>query len=268
VSDRPCPLDGTALAPGAVICGGCHAALRYRLRDVPGLLAELDVTATGLRSTWREPGPKGGSGEPSRFDQAAHDAAVGLRTVLHGWVRVWHEETPVVPERRPAVDLLLSTAAGQAALLASQQLGHRPWVAELAIELNSAVKAARRAVDTPQPMAFVCACTCGSEVLSPLDATIATCRDCGERWDVVISRAMLLEIATRDIAAPAAVIARTLGPSLVTAAMIRGWRHRGVLDVDHINAAGQPCYNVAAVSKLAREGAPTRDPKQPDQRSG
>lgn len=194
MTDRPCPLCRAALAPGAVICGGCHAANRGRLRDVPGLLAELEVTLA-----------RGGSAREGRgsavrldFDEPASAATRWLQTVLHGWVRVWHEETTVSPERRPAVDRLLSTTRGQAALLAGQQLAHRPWVADLAAELRDATRAAWRAVDRPPDVEFVgwCPEPCTRALYVPEGMPQVTCRWCESRWDVEASRAVMLAAAT------------------------------------------------------------------------
>jgi hypothetical protein len=287
LTDRPCPLDGCdqVLGAGEVICRGCIGRTRGNLRAVPGLLVELDATATGLRSSWREPGPRSPSDEGGlTLNERAVQAGDAIRNVVHGWARVWDEQTPqadeiegpVCPARcrhdscrtvRAVAGLVavrrqrLSTAPRQALLLADvRDLGRRPWAANLAAEIRDAVTAAERAVDAPQPMVLVCRCTCGAEILSHPDAKVTTCRDCGERWDVVVSRAAMIE-AANDVAAPAVVIARMLGPSVVTAAMIRGWAHRKTLAVAYVNPAGQPCYSVAAVSKLAREGAPTRDRK-------
>ena len=194
MTDRPCPLDGTALAPGAVICGGCHAANRGRLRDAPGLLTELDVTLA------RQGSAREGRGSASKleFDEAASLARHALVTALHGWVRVWSEETHILAERAPAVARLMAGPRGQAALLASQQLGSRPWVADLAAELRDATAAAWRAVDRPPDMAFVgwCPEPCGRALYVPEGLALVTCRACGNRWDVEASRAVMLAAAT------------------------------------------------------------------------
>lgn len=191
---RPCPLCGSGLAPGAEICGGCHAATRGRLRDVPGLLTELDVTLA------RGGSAREGRGSASRvdYDESASDAILALRTVLHGWVRVWLEETPVPLGQQAAVDRLLATTRGQAALLAGQHLAHRLWAPDLATELRDAVRDAWKAVDRPPDVEFVgwCPDPCGRALYVPEHLATVTCRWCGARWDVEASRAVMLAAST------------------------------------------------------------------------
>jgi hypothetical protein len=257
-----CPIDGAEMAPGATICGGCVNRTRQALRAVPSHLRDLELTSAGLRSSWREPGPRGGTGEPRlAMNIRAAEARTVLIDTLAGWVHVWITQTPPSPERAPAVALLITTPEGHAALLASiPNLGARTWAGDAAREILDACREAEYATDTPAVRILVCTCTCGVEVMSDPDAKVAACRECGAVWDVAVSRALAVE-ASGDLAAPAAVIERALGPTVVTAAMIRGWKHRGTLAVAYMNTAGQPCYLLAAVSKLAREGAPHRIPR-------
>lgn len=307
MTDRPCPLDGVPLAPDEYICRACAGALRGRLRAVPDLLDELDTTLAGQRSNWSEPGgihgqPSGGckpgcdhspdstscsEGVALGMNLAASEAAMQLRVVLHGWARVWDEETPIAPpdpahyrdddEGRAALtaaryratnarkerDRALTKSATQALLLAARPLAGRTWAPELAAEIRDAVRQAERAVDRPPDQTLAGTCTCGMAVYAEPGDRTCRCRWCGTRHDPAqLYDEAIANADADDACAPAAVIARSLidpatGKPLCTAAQIRGWRYRGSLDPVGVNPAGQPLYAVTAVRRLAREGAAT-----------
>ena len=250
MTDRPCPLCRAALAPGVVICGGCHAATRGRLRDVPGLLTELDVTIARLGSA-RE-----GKGAATKldFDEAASDASLALRTTLHGWARVWWEETPVSPERRPAVDRLMSTARGQAALLAGQQLASRPWAGDLALELRAAVRDAWRAVDRPPDVTFIgwCPDGCGRALYAADGMVQVKCRWCGSQWDVEASRAVMFAAAT-GAALTKPELARLLKIPMGT---LHRWSSEYRILPVWLDDAGRLSYELEPIARAVRAGTP------------
>lgn len=215
----------------------------------------------------------------------AADAAARLRGVVGRWARVWDRDHPV-PEGpagplcrqaaafacdhrscdqirrngfRAARARLLATAAGQAQLLTSQALASEPWAPQLRLELHRAIEEADTAIDLPPEMELAGRCTCGMAIYSQVGSASAVCRWCSLRWQVRQLRAQMLE-AKGMATAPAATLARLLrdpitGGPLVTAAQVRGWAYRGSLEVAETNRAGQPCYRIADVLRLAREGA-------------
>lgn len=223
----------------------------------------------------------------------AAEAAARLRGVVGRWARVWDRDHPITegpagplcrdaaafacPHRscdqirrngfRAARTRLLATAAGQAQLLRSQALASEPWAPQLRVELHRAIDAADAAIDLPPEMELAGRCTCGMAVYAQVGSTATVCRWCSLRWQVRQLRAQMLE-AKGSATAPAATLARLLrdpitGDPLVTSAQIRGWAYRGALDVAETNRAGQPCYRIADVLGLARDGAPvlaTADP--------
>ena len=281
---RTCPLCGATLADDTELDPGCAGRLKANLRAVPGILDELETTLARIGSTWREPGgirgratggckpgcdhaddnPSCVAGVTLDVNLAASEAALQLRTVLHGWVRVWDEETPAadVIELR-ARTWSMATASRQATLLAQQPLAGRPWAAELAREVDAAVRKAERAIDTPPEATLAGRCGCGTPIYTRTGDTKARCSACGVEHDVRELYDAMVQARGALQVAPAAVIARMLidpatGQAIVTAAQIRGWRYREALEVVETNAAGQPCYSVAAVAWLAKNGAPER----------
>lgn len=244
-----CPLDGAQLPPGHAVCPGCHARLRGRLRDVPGLLVELDVTLTRQASS-RE---GGGSGVRLDFDVAASDAALALRTLLHGWARVWDEETPAGGDRRVR-DRLLSSAEGHAAILATVGPG-RDWAPDLAREVADAVRQAWAAIDRPPDVVFVGWCPgtdeagCGRALYAAEATATACCRWCGARWDVESSRAALLASATHAVL-PKPTIALALRIPVGT---LHRWSSEGRI-IPVWFERGQPLYELAPIASCVRAG--------------
>lgn len=293
---RTCPVQGcyVTLADDEEICRGSARRLRTQLQAIPDLLDELDTALARIGSS--EPGEIRGSASggckpgcdhlpdnPScvagvvlDVNLAASEATAQLRSVLHGWARVWDEETPItIPDsavdvpaaRRIAARMrahALGTASRQALLLATQPLGARPWAPDIANEIAAAVRKAERAIDIAPDVTLAGTCSCGMAVYATAGEARARCRWCGlshdpdELYDAMIAARGHLHTA------PAAVIARMLvdprtGKPLVTAAQIRGWKHRDALEVDHVNAAGQPEYRIDDVVRLARDGAPSTE---------
>jgi hypothetical protein len=249
MTDRPCPLCSASLAPGAEICGGCAQRLRNQLRAVPELLAELDLAITKQTTA----GGQGLGGSGLDFDPVASEAAVALRLCLHGWARVWDEETPRdVTAGGAERDRALSSAAGQAGLLAGARLASRPWAPEVAEEVRQAVTRAWAAVDRPPDTEFVgwCPDDCGAALYAAQGAAQTRCRACGAPWDVQASRDSLLAAAV-DVLAPAATLARALG---VEPATLRQWRRRGQLVPAEVTTDGRPLYRVADVQALRARG--------------
>lgn len=283
MTDRPCPLDRcqATLAPGQVICGGCTNRTRLDLRCIPELLRELDTAIAKLTSG----GDGNALGEVGRldYDPVASQARTALLTVLHGWARVWDEETPRPPEVagptcygahfvcehasclaverhrwRAEQDARIATPAGQATLLAwLPALGSRPWAAELASEVRAAVEQGWRAVDRPPDMHFIGWCPdCeGTALYAAEGAALTKCRMCGQAYDVAASKDALLASATTQHET-ATVIARALR---LDPALIRQWRRRGRLEPVGCNPAGQPLYRVSDVQAL--RAAPSVSPQ-------
>jgi LSD1 subclass zinc finger protein len=291
VSDRPCPMDrcGAALPPGAVICGGCTTRARLDLREVPALLAELDLAlsrqssmppGSGMLRCGRpectheadEPGCV--QGVRLDLDQRASDAALALRLCLHGWVRVVDEERPVVADdyredvegsvayriMRASRDRAMATAQGQAALLAAavSTLRRRDWLPDLAQEIRDAVREGWAAVDRPPDSTVVGQCPgCRRTLYAPEGADLVRCSGCGTtagRTDV--REASLAESRTLLPVVQLAVVIE------VPERTVRSWIARKRLVSARCDLAGKPVYRISDGLTLKGREDPQDDPER------
>lgn len=262
MTDRPCPLDGTALPPGAVICAGCTTRTRQYLREVPAVLDELDLALS--RQTSMPPAggtggcPEGcGHGEDDPgcvagvrlvLDVRASEAALALRLCLHGWARVWDEETHHDPSlwHLRAQAIATAQAQAQAATLALvADLARRAWAPDLAREIRAAVEEGWAAVDRPPESRVVGNCpVCGVALYAPEGAEMVRCRNCSTvSVRVEVREASLAE--SRKLVS-AVQMASVLGLHPVTGpARVRQWKARGLIEVVRHDVDGRPLYRVA-----------------------
>ena len=304
---RPCPLDGceAALGDHEAICRGCGRRLAMSLAAIPELLDELDVTLARVGSAWREPGGIRGRGtggckpgcdhdadNPSCIagvtldvNLAASEAAAQLRIVLHGWARVWDEETPIPlddgyhgpmcrfggvcdhasclhvlaarqagPQRRTR-DRLLGTATRQALLLAAQPLAGRPWAPDMAREILEAVRGAERAMDRAPENVLIGTCGCGSAVYAESGTTTARCAKCGAHHNAADLHATTLAGSTEPLPKPdiALLLAMPVGT-------LHRWSSENRIVSCGVNRAGQPLYILGPIA--AHVAAGTAPPQQ------
>jgi hypothetical protein len=206
-SQPSCANCGATLTDQATICHACTGRLTADLATTPDLLAELDTTIT--RQARITAPAKGNGDKPLPYDVGASAAATALRTALHGWARILHEETATpYPAGDAAVPAWLARHVDVIRL--------QEWAAEMAHDIKRAVDAGWRAVDRQEERYY--AGPCGNQVNDPagyyvcptvlwvkLDQTQVTCRTCGGQWSVEDRRADLIASAEgKYLAAPAA----------------------------------------------------------------
>jgi hypothetical protein len=259
-----------------VICPRCERQTVLRLHDIPGLLRELETAlsrqTTRIEASFGSSCPPGcehrlddpgcAAGVRLELNPAAGQVASDLLGGISGVAcRLADEITTVNGPRVRSVTLLLSSPAGQAALLAGARgLAARPWSDDLARRLLDVTRAAWRVIDLPPDQAFVgwCPIPCRAALYARPGHEICVCRRCGSRWDVERSRAQLLErIADQELTA--VQIERALG---IPASTVRWWKKEGKLLPSSMNAAGQPLYLVGDVRRLADARAPVVVPAQ------
>lgn len=266
---RTCPIDGSGLAPGAVICPGCARRTQILLREINApadLLRELDVTIS-RQSVMRPDGdseqcpdgcthaaddPGCVAGVRVDVDTRASDARRALVDVLARWAARWAAETTIRATHAPTVAALMSSPRGHASLLARiRDLPGRAWAADMAAEVAAAVDAAWRAVDRPPDVKVVGRCGCGAALYATEHVSGARCRHCGTV--TVVADARRAALAESSELLPASDLAAALH---VPGGTVKSWVGRGALVRVRYDLSGRPLYRVSDGAVLAR-----RDPQ-------
>lgn len=217
-------------ADGAQLCSGCVDQLAMRLREVPGLVDELEVTITRQAKLGARGGGGGSSSEPPLpFDVGASNARGHLRDILGGWCRDVAERSG---ERLPSsVDRDTLSDASSWLLGHLRAVAHHPAAGDLYDEVTDAIWQAVRTIDRPADTVF--AGWCCTALYAPEGRSMASCRECGQAYAVDDARRMLLGQleGRRATAAEASRILGALGVR-ITPARIRLWAHRGKVAAD------------------------------------
>jgi hypothetical protein len=228
-----CANCSAALTDQATICHACTGRLVADLGSTPDLLNELDTTIT--RQARITSPAKGNGDKPLPYDVGASIAAGNLRTALHGWARMLHEETSTpYPAGNAAVPAWLARHANTIRL--------QEWAAEMAHDVKTVVDKGWCSIDRPEERYY--AGPCGNQVNDPagyyvcptvlwtrLQAATVRCRTCKASYDAHERRTWLLD-AAQDVEETASAIASALTVMLrrrVTASTIRTWVSRDLL---------------------------------------
>ena len=242
--------------------------LRVDLEAVPGVLRDLDDAATGLGSTWSEPGVIRGRStggckpgcdhspdNPSCVEGVTTDPATGpaadaarkIRNHIHDAVGDWYASLPRPIERRHYRSLVEHAGyPTRAAVMLARQDLDRPWAHDLAPRLHTALDHAARALGDTEPAKPIGPCP---RCTTPLRARAAdqriTCPACGHTANPDQLRTQALDKAGH-ITATATRLAEILGPP-TTPAMIRDRAHRGLITAQGQDAKGHPTYRLQDV---------------------
>ena len=286
------PRCGQRVPPGMVVCGDCANGLALELLGVPSLVVALDeAIRKGLRFSSSRPHPLGRPGDeipapaprPPRsfldraFGPVEHDPlperalpfdehASDRRRLLLSTLVMWADAVALAAGwTRP-----LNTPVALSTFLIRQVSWVRTWEQgpELVEKVTGVIRMAARAVDRPPDLRYAGPCgatlvdgdglaqICSEEVFAVAGRTDAECRGCGAVYPLDERRSWLLS-KVEDMLLPASEVAaavRGLGVE-VTAAMIRGWAHRGELaphgNRGHVDLDGsvrrRPLYRVGDV---------------------
>lgn len=140
-----CPACFRAQHAG-LLCSSCCDVLEMELRDVPAVVAELDVTLA--KQARMEGGKAGLASERNGYHQGASLAADYLQNTLTTWAR------DLVGETRDWFGVMvggLASSRSAARLLLDHitEIRRHPAAAELHDEVISAIRQARAAADRP-----------------------------------------------------------------------------------------------------------------------
>ncbi len=225
------------------LCRTCTAELAQRLRTVPTVLGQLDITrSSGLtRPDALGVARRSTTGSlPVHLDAA--ETARDLASVLETWAR---ELAPGEPDSE-------AHSGVQAALRLLdrvENIAAHPDAEQIVDEIQDAITRAWRAVDQPAQHTFLGPCPhCGADLYTPPGRAHVQC-GCGQTTDTSERRDWLLE-QVRDQLDTASGIARALPgllPIRLTPSMIRGYAHRGRLAARPALADGKPRYRIGDV---------------------
>lgn len=240
-TEHPCAI---CTQPAQVtLCRSCTGELAQRLRSVPTVLGQLDITrSTGLT----RPDALGLSRRSTAGSLPVHldaaETARDLASVLQTWAReLGSGELNPAPHR--------GVQAAWWLLERIEDIAAHPDAEQITDEIQDAITRAWRTVDQPAQHNFLGPCPhCGADLYAPPGRARVQC-DCGESTDTSQRRDWLLE-QVRDQLDTASGIARAL-PGLLsirlTPSMIRGYAHRGRLAARPALADGKPRYRVGDV---------------------
>lgn len=229
--ESTCARCGAAMSDAAALCHPCTDHLAGRLRDIPVLLAELDVQfsrQSRASNTAKIPTGVPGSVHP---DMSVADAAGLLRSACAGWAHTYDGYTGRAPwhylwENLDAIRL-------------------HNWSVMLDADIARRASAAWRKIDRPESRwyAGVCGATlpdpehaseqaeCGRVLWAAIDDSEITCPACHTRWSVSERRDYLIRSA-EDFELPpraAATIVSYVLASRVSENTVKSWLARGHL---------------------------------------
>jgi len=198
---------------GSFACPGCVRRICTDLLEVPSLVVELEVTRCRLDVMGSDPGRS--AEKPAVWREKASEAAWVLGNTLGAWARdlwtTWGQGD--IPIMRTTPDM------SRFILRYPTRLAQHEAVDELADEVNSAIRLARRAIDTPSDSrVFLGRCDlndpvgepCGTELWATYPSqNDVICPDCGAEWLVADRRDWLLAVV-RDETATAEVMSGLL----------------------------------------------------------
>lgn len=216
----------TCVAEAERLCGECWDRLAVRLREVPGLVDELEVTIT--RQDKIAAARVGGKGTetPLPFNAPASLAKAELRHFLGSWARdVADRSGASLPA---GVDRDVLSDAARWLLEHEGAVRHHPAADDLCEEIANAVWGAVRAIDLPEDRVFAGWC-CVALYARPNAATVV-CRECQTEHEVDEARlAMLGRLLDHRARASDAERVLALAGVRVPASTIRWWFQEGKL---------------------------------------
>jgi len=233
------------------LCGECWDRLAVRLREVPGLVDELEVTITRQdKVVASSVGSSGHKETPLPFNGTASLARTELRHFLGSWARDAAERSGAALPT--TVDRDVISDAARWLLEHEGAVRHHPAADDLCEEITNAVWGAVRAIDRPPDRVFAGWC-CGAVLYARPGATSATCRWCETGHDVRGQRDLLLrQLEDRhETAADAARILGALGVK-VNPRALSVWAGRGRLARTE---GRRPTYRLGDVVAVVAETA-------------
>ncbi len=249
MTSRVCPPCERPVNDG-YLCHACTKTLRTTIEHAPMWADQLGLVLARLT---RYGDPVGGRGaeKPLPYNPAATDPARRLDAALRATATAIGAPRDVARARLGVVCAWL--------VHHMDDLRGYPDAPLHEAKISKAVEAATKMCDRPPEQWYAGACPdCKAELYPPVTEPTVTCT-CGRSWSVEARRAELLAKA-REVVAPGPVIARGLsviGDRPVDEALLRKWRHKGLLQVRKMTRTPQATnwYRVGDVLDLMTRSA-------------
>lgn len=229
----------------------CANQTARALETAAELYPELAIAIARL-ARFGEPTRFSAAEQPLPFNQSASIDYSSVVNTVTTWARhIVDVRGILAPSPGP---LLLRWLAEQTGWLRYRQEG-----GEALDELGYAARLVVRAVDAPAVHWFAGRCLfegCQSELYARTGAETIRCRECGFDHVADDRRRWLLQEA-QDVLGTATEIARfvsSMRGDMVTAAMVRGYAHRGRFVAHGVDRDGRPTYRVGDVLVVLGDG--------------
>ena len=178
-SGNVCRACGATPAGDAFVCPGCHDQAERDLGEVPSLVVELTIHATG-QSRFVGGADSGGLPYAEHAAQLLHD----IVDQLAGAVAVLELDLPRIPTGEALSRVLLAHV---------DRLPLHPAGPDIAAGLRRWHAAAMQAIDAPPERVYLGLCECGTAIHAPKDAAEFQCRTCGVTHDTGVLREALTD---------------------------------------------------------------------------
>lgn len=253
MTSTPCSAPRCAFpALNGFLCRSCADRFYRDLRELPGLLLELEVTLARLDKLSES---EGRSSDERPLPLRLH--AVEVRRDVHTTLAAWAAHTAGRFEGLDRTVIWTETRLAQYLLDHAADILTDPAAGQCADEIGYARGMVQRAIDKPIIMTFVGPCDdCGKDLYAHPAAAEVTCRnpECGRIYPIDARRVWLLGKA-EDHLLSAAAMSRALPDLLqvkLTADMIKGYARRGRLTQHpaHPKRPNDPLYRVGDVRDL------------------
>ncbi|GAB3467209.1 hypothetical protein [Actinophytocola sediminis] len=261
-TDRVC-VTGCGRPTADMLCSGCLAELVGALRDLPDLLAELDITLS-RQDTRTTRGPGHSAETPLPYRPEAGALASSATATITTWARVVHEQNPHL--RPPAG----STADAVAWLIGwPSLLALHPAADELHGDITGLAAQIRYRVDRPPDRVYSGPCgaptdtgPCPGHLYARVGHGTVVCTVCGAGHDVAERRAWMIESALDMlVTAPVALgWARLLLDHEVPPGTWRSWLSRRRILARGTDRLGRPVYRFGDVVELLADHLRHRRP--------
>lgn len=241
-----CALCDRPIIDTAVACVECGNHTAKKLTEQAPNFAEMSV-AIARQTRFGDPARLSSNEPPLPFDVDAAIEATSVTNTIRTWAThiANHRGTPPPTTGQ---NLMLWLAAPSQI----NWLRYRQEASQALDELHYAATLVERCIDAPAHHTYAGPCwanDCQGELYGRQGAAYVTCRDCSTSHDSAARRRWLLDEAN-DVLGTATEIARFISAmrgDMVTAAMVRGYAHRGRLLARGVDRDGRPHYRVGDV---------------------